>query len=145
MDRLALHELIGRWWVNYDEGKFDVLDSLVTDDVSFSCRTDTGSHPYESFIAATANSRQELDDFHRPHRAGSPYPLRHNSSNLHVTAERDDEVDLRCYLFVTDIVDAKPSPLSSGIADFTVRETADGPKVAGLHLVLDYAATKSFA
>ncbi len=145
MDRLALHELIGRWWTNYDEGEFEVLNSLVTDDVAFTCRTDTGDHPYENFIAAKANSRQELDDFHRPHRAGSPYPLRHNAANIHVIAERAGEVDVRCYLFVTDIVDAKPSPLSSGVVNFTIRETPDGPRIAALHIVLDYAATKVWA
>ncbi len=145
MDRLEMHELIGRWWVNYDEGALDVLMSLVTDDVAFTCRTDTGDHPYESFIAATANGRQELDDHHRPHRAGSPYPLRHIASNIHVTAERPSEVDVRSYLFVTDIVDAKPSPLSSGIVDFTIRQTPDGLRVAALHVVLDYAATKVWA
>lgn len=145
MDRFALHELVGMWWVNYDEGNFDVLSSVVTDDVSFTCRTDTGDHPYESFIAATANGRRELDDHHRPHRAASPYPLRHNASNIHVTAERTGEVDLRTYLLVTDIVDAKPSPLSSGIVDFTIRQTPDGLRIAGLHVVLDYAATKAWA
>lgn len=145
MDRLEVHELIGRWWANYDEGEFEVLNSLVTDDVAFTCRTDTGDHPYESFIAATANGRQELDDFHRPHRAGSPYPLRHNAANIHVTAERSDEVDVRSYLFVTDIVDAKPSPLSSGVVDFTIRKTSDGLRIAALHVVLDYAATKVWA
>jgi len=70
VDRLEVHELIGRWWTNYDEGEFDVLDSLVTDDIAFSCRTDTGDHPYESFIAATADGRAALMDHHRPHRAG---------------------------------------------------------------------------
>lgn len=145
MERWAAHELIGAWWTNYDEGALDVLDTLVTDDVSFSCRTDTGDHPYEQFIAATAHGRRELSEHHRPHRAASPYPLRHNATNIHTTADRGDELDLRTYLLVTDMVDGKPSPLSSGIADFTLRDTANGPRVAALHLVLDYAATKAFA
>lgn len=145
MDRLAVHELIGRWWTHYDEGDFEVLNSLATEDVAFTCRTDTGDHPYESFIAASTNGRQELDDHHRPHRAGSPYPLRHHASNIHVTADRGDEVDVHTYLFVTDIVDAKPSPLSSGIVEFTIRDTPDGLRVAALHIVLDYAATKVWA
>lgn len=145
MDRTALHELIGQWWSNYDEGEFDVLNSLVTDDVVFTCRTDTGDHPYESFIAATAHGRQELDNFHRPHRAASPYPLRHNASNIYVLAERPNETDLHTYLFVTHIVDAVPAPLSSGTATFNCRETPEGLRVCGLHIVLDYAATKTWA
>ncbi len=28
MDRLALHELIDRWWANDDEGEFDVVNSF---------------------------------------------------------------------------------------------------------------------
>ena len=142
MDRWAVHELIGRWWSNYDEGEFDVLDSLVTDDIVFSCRTDTGNHPYESFIAATAHGRVELMEHHRPHRAGSPYPLRHNASNIHVTAQREHEVDAHTYLFVTDMADGKPSPLSSGTVDFTIREVDGALQIAALHVVLDYAATK---
>ena len=39
----AVQDLVGRWWWNYDEGNFDVLAGLLTDDVHFSCRTDTGT------------------------------------------------------------------------------------------------------
>ena len=38
----AVQDLVARWWWNYDEGNFEVLQSLLTDDVHFSCRTDTG-------------------------------------------------------------------------------------------------------
>lgn len=142
MDLSAAMQLIGTWWVNYDEGEFEVLDSLVTDDVTFSCRTDTGNHPYEDFIASTVSGRIALDAYHRAHRSASPYPLRHNASNIHITTDGATECTVRSYLFVTDMAEGKPSPLSSGIVDFTLRQTAGGLRVAGLHLVLDYAATK---
>ena len=145
MDLTAAQQLIGKWWVNYDEGQFEVLDSLVTDDVTFSCRTDTGDHPYESFIAATVNGRADLDAYHREHRSGSPYPLRHNATNIHITGEDGGDTQVRAYLFVTDMADGKPSPLSSGIIDFSLRATDDGPRVAGLRVVLDWAATKEWA
>ena len=29
-DRLAAHELISRWWFNYDEGRLDVCEGLLT-------------------------------------------------------------------------------------------------------------------
>ncbi|MCU1399910.1 MAG: hypothetical protein JWN62_3019 [Acidimicrobiales bacterium] len=145
MERLEMHELIGRWWANYDEGEFDVLNALATEDVVFTCRTDTGTHPYETFIAASTHGRAALDAHHRPHRAGSPYPLRHNATNIHTTADRGSEVDLRTYLSVTDIVDGKPSHVSSGIVDFTIRDTADGLRIAAFHVVLDFAATKVWA
>ena len=42
IDIATVQELVGRWWLNYDEGEFEVLTGLLTDDVHFSCRTDTG-------------------------------------------------------------------------------------------------------
>ncbi len=30
-----LDELLGRWWFNYEEGHFDVLRNLITDDAMF--------------------------------------------------------------------------------------------------------------
>ena len=50
-DRSAIHELINRWWFNYDEGYLDVLDELLTDDCHTSSRTELGNHPHEEFIA----------------------------------------------------------------------------------------------
>jgi len=37
----AVADLLSKWWFNYDEGHFDVLRDLLTDDVHFTCRTDT--------------------------------------------------------------------------------------------------------
>ena len=52
IDIATVQELVGRWWLNYDEGEFDVLTGLLTDDVHFSCRTDTGMTDYEEFVRA---------------------------------------------------------------------------------------------
>ena len=52
-------DLLGRWWFNYDEGNFDVLADLLTEDVHFTCRTDTdtrgvgGVRPGRHVAAAT--------------------------------------------------------------------------------------------
>ncbi len=48
----AVQDLVARWWWNYDEGNFDVLTLLLTDDVHFSCRTDSGTTDYEEFVRA---------------------------------------------------------------------------------------------
>ena len=48
-----VQDLVGRWWWNYDEGHFDgPRGSLLTDDVHFSCRTDTGTTDYEELVHA---------------------------------------------------------------------------------------------
>ena len=47
-----VHELVGRWWFTYDAAGFDELRSLLTDDATFTCRTDTGNAEWEEFLHA---------------------------------------------------------------------------------------------
>ena len=56
---------------------------------------------------------------------------------MHVIAERGDELDLESYLFVTQIVERKPSTLSSGIVHWTLKLTDDGYRVRRKDVVLD--------
>ena len=44
------------------------------------------------------------------HRKNSPYPLRHNGTNIHVTNANDTEAEFRSYIFVTQIVAVLPGP-----------------------------------
>ena len=136
-DRLAIHELIHRWWVNYDEGHLDVLEGLLVEDCRCTSRTELGNHPFEEFIAADNTGREAVMVWKRDHRAHSPYPLRHHAANVFVVEERDDEVDVESYLFVTQIVDRKPSTLSSGFVHWTLVRTGDGYRVKEQHTVLD--------
>src|SRR5947209_15682943 len=85
-DRFAAHELIHRWWFNYDEGHMDVLEGLLTEDAHLISRTETGMHPYEEFIRADSKGRDTAMAWTKDHRRHSPYPLRHNAANVHVTA-----------------------------------------------------------
>ena len=78
-DRFAIHELIHRWWVNYDEGHLDVLEVLLTEDCHTSSRTELGNHPHEAFIASDNIGREATMQWKREHRRHSPYPLRHNA------------------------------------------------------------------
>jgi len=80
----------------------------------------------------------------REHRKHSPYPLRHHAANVHVVAERGDEIDLESYLFVTQIVDRKPSTLSSGLVHFTLLRTADGYRIRRKAVVLDSIESAPF-
>src|SRR5688500_11081658 len=111
-DRFAAHELVHQWWFNYDEGNFDVLERLLTDDCHLSSRTELGTHPHEAFIRSDSRGRDRALAWTTDHRRHSPYPLRHNAANVHVVAERADEIDLESYLFVTQIIDRRPSTLS---------------------------------
>jgi hypothetical protein len=143
-DHLAAHELLHRWWFNYDEGHMDVLAGLLADDAHLSSRTETGQHPFEEFIRSDSIGRDAAMAWTKQHRGDSPYPLRHNALNVHVTGERGDELDLESYLFVTQIVDRSPSPLSSGRVHLTVRLTPDGYRIVRKDVVLDSIESAPF-
>jgi hypothetical protein len=136
IDIATVQELVGRWWLNYDEGEFEVLTGLLTDDVHFSCRTDTGMTDYEEFVRADIQGCGHVMAWQRQHRLDSPYPLRHNGTNVHVVERRANEADFRSYIYVTQIVDGV-SNLSTGIVTGTVRLEGDDLRIAALHVVLD--------
>jgi SnoaL-like domain len=142
-DRLAAHELIHRYWLNYDEGNMEVLESLLTEDAHLFSRTDTGTHPYEHFIASDGRGAEAVA-WMKEHRRNSPYPLRHNATNIHVVAERGHELDLESYLFVTQIIERAPSALSSGIVRFTLVQTDDGYLISEQETVLDSITSAPF-
>jgi len=143
-DRFAAHELIHRWWVNYDEGNLGVLRDLLADGCHLSSRTDRGQHPHEAFIRSDNHGRDEVTAWTAEHRARSPYPLRHHATNVHVTAERDEEIDLESYVFVNQIVERRPVPLSSGMVHWTLLSTPDGYRVLRQHVVLDAIESAPF-
>jgi len=132
-----LQDTIGRWWWNYDEGNFAVLATLLTDDVHFSCRTDTGTTDFEEFVRADVRGRDAVMAWQTDHRMNSPYPLRHNGTNVHVVAQRDDEADFSSYIFVTHNTAVGVTNLSSAIVHGTVRRAGDAVRIAALEVVLD--------
>jgi 3-phenylpropionate/cinnamic acid dioxygenase small subunit len=143
-DRLAVHEFVNRYWFTYDEGHLDVLEGFLTEDCRLRSHTELGQHPFEEFIRSDNQGREAAMAWTKEHRRHSPYPLRHHAANVHVVAERGDEVDVESYLFVTQIVDRKPSTLSSGIVHWTLRLTADGYKVKDKDVVLDSIESAPF-
>ena len=80
----------------------------------------------------------------KDHRRHSPYPLRHNATTVHVTAERGDEIDLDSYLLVTQITERRPTPLSSGLVHWTLVRTPDGYRVVRQEVVLDSIESAPF-
>lgn len=147
---MAVHDLatitafVNRYWYHYDEGHLDVVRTFLTDDCHFVSRTELGTHPHEAFIASDNAGVDAVMAWTRDHRARSPYPLRHMALNVWAREERGDEVDVESYLFVTQIVDMKPSPLSSGLVHWTLR-LADGEyRVAAKDVVLDSIPSAEF-
>jgi hypothetical protein len=131
-----VQDLLGRWWWNYDQGNFDVLRGLLCHDAHFTCRTDTGTTDYEDFVRADHTGRDEVMAWQTDHRWNSPYPLRHNGTNVHVVGQRDREASFASYIFVSQIVGGV-SPLSTAIVTGRVR-TEDGVlRIAELEVVLD--------
>jgi hypothetical protein len=143
-DHFAAHELIHRWWFNYDEGNLGLLDGLLTDDCHTSSRTELGTHPHEEFIRSDSRGRAAVMAWKREHRRNSPYPLRHHAANVHVVGERGVELDLDSYLFVTQIDERRPSTLSSGIVHWTLVRADDGYRVRAQHTVLDSIQSAPF-
>ncbi len=143
-DRCAAHEFINGYWFNYDEGHLDVLAGFLTEDCHLRSRTETGQHPHEEFIRSDNTGRDAAMAWTKEHRKHSPYPLRHHAANVHVVAERGDEIDLDSYLFVTQIIDRKPSMLSSGIVHWTLKLTAAGYRVKHKDVVLDSIESAPF-
>ena len=143
-DRFAAHELINRWWYNYDEGNLRALEAMLTDDCHTSSRTELGTHPQEAFIRGDSRGRDNVMAWTKEHRRNSPYPLRHHAANVHVVAERGAELDIDSYLFVTQIIERKPATLSSGLVHWTLVLTDDGYRIRNKHVVLDSIESAPF-
>ncbi len=142
IDVATVQELIGRWWFEYDQGNFEVLESMLADDVRFSCRTSTGTTAYEEFVTFDDTGRDAVMHRQREHRLDSPYPLRHMGQNIHRTGEREDgATTFSSYIFVTEIADAGVRNLSTAIVTGAIRDTADGPRICEQHVVLDTMAS----
>jgi hypothetical protein len=132
-----VQQVLGHWWYAYDQGDFDVLPGLLTDDMHFSCESDTGTTPFEDFIRADIHGRDAVMAWQTDHRLNSPFPLRHNGTNIHVTRAEANEADFASYIFVTQIVEGAVSPLSTGLVRGTVRQEGEAVRIAKLRVTLD--------
>jgi SnoaL-like domain len=139
-----IQDLVGKWWCNYDEGDFAMLDTLLTDDAHFSCRTDTGTTDYEEFVRADLRGRGAVMTWQTDHRSNSPYPLRHNVANVHLVEQRGDEAEFKSYIYVTHIAGGV-APLSSAMVRGTVRRVGDAVLIAELAVILDTRESVVFA
>jgi 3-phenylpropionate/cinnamic acid dioxygenase small subunit len=132
-----VQDLIGKWWFAYDNALFDEWPAMFTADARFTCRTDTGTTDYEEFVRADVTGREAVLEWQTQHRMGSPYPLRHNGENVHLTDRGDAAASFRSYIWVTHIVNGSPAPLSTAVVDGKVAVEDGGLRIAELNVVLD--------
>jgi hypothetical protein len=133
----AVQNLVARWWWSYDDGAFDFLESHVTDDVHFGCRTDTGNAEWEDFVRADVRGRDAFMDWQVQHRVDSPYPLRHSGTNVHIVERRGNEATFACYVVVTHVADGRVAHLPGGMVNGTVRLVDGELRISELEVVLD--------
>jgi hypothetical protein len=145
IDPAAVADLLGRWWCNYDEGNFEVLEALLTDDVHFTCATDTDSVSWAAFARADVRGRDAVMAWQVDHRRNSPYPLRHHGTNVHVVEQRGDEATFAGYIHVTQVAQESPVNIPGGVVRGTVRRDAHGLRIAALAIVLDTMTSDVFS
>lgn len=137
-------ELLARYWTRYDAGDIDGLGPLLTDDVRFVTRTDTGATDYEEFVRSDVTGRDAAVAWQRPHRADSPFPLRHGTTNVVADADGPDAARFTSYLLVTQIHNGKPDPISTAVVRGRVQRSVGGLQFALLEVVLDTADSVPF-
>jgi hypothetical protein len=144
-DLAAVQNVIAGWWFDYDQGNFEAWPRYFTPDAHFSCRSDSGATEYEEFIRVDLRGRDQVLAWQTDHRKNSPYPLRHNGTNVHVTSTSDGEASYRSYLFVTNIVEGVVSNTATGLCLGTVREQDGMLKIAEMRVILDCTNSEIFS
>jgi hypothetical protein len=145
IDPAAVANLLSRWWFNYDEGHFDVLPGLLTEDVHFTCRTDTDTVAWAEFARADMAGRDTVMHWQTEHRRASPYPLRHHGTNVHIHEDRGNEATFASYIHVTQVMNESPAPIPGGIVTGTVRDENGALRIAAMHVVLDTMTSDIFS
>jgi len=140
-----LQDLMGKWWLNYDEGNFDVLGELLTDDVRFTCRTDSEEVAWAEFVRADLSGRDDVMEWQVDHRLNSPYPLRHNGANVHFTGDREGDAPFAMYVDVTHVVDQMPASIPGGVVRGKVRQLSEGLRICEFGMVLDTMTSQTFS
>ena len=78
-----LQDLMGKWWLNYDEGNFDVLEQLLTEDVRFTARTDSDEVAWAEFVRADLHGRADVMAWHIDHRQSVSVEAQRRKRPLH--------------------------------------------------------------
>jgi hypothetical protein len=132
-----LQELSAAFWFYYDLGNYVELERRLSEDAGFTSRSDTGRAPFEEYVTTDTHGRDETMAFLIEHRDTSPFPLRHNITNIFRTAVVGDVTHCRSYIIVTVMANFVPVNASSGVLDAGVKRTPSGLVFTQLDLILD--------
>lgn len=132
-----LQELVAGFWHHYDEWNAEDIVARLAENVHYTGRSDTGASAFEDMLRADLHGRDETMAWLTEHRHQSPYPLRHNSTNLFRTGQDGEVTNARCYIFVTVIANSVPVAASSGIVNLAVTRGPAGLQFTSLEVVLD--------
>jgi len=141
---VEVQELLARWWFNYDNGNFDALPALLTEDTRVRVRTDSGTTDYEEFVTASKDGRDEVMAWQIEHRLDSPYPLRHNGTNVHLTGVDGNDVTFASYLYVTHVEGVLPVGVSSAVVTGAVRRVDGALQLSLMEVVLDMTPSVTY-
>lgn len=140
-----LQEFVGAFWHHYDEAHFDQLSIQLDDDIRYTSRSDTGASAFEEMLKADLRGREATLAWLSAHRKESPYPLRHNSSNLFRVGVVDGITSASFYIFVTQITNSVPFAVSSGVVTVSVARRDGELRFTSMHAVLDTQESVPYA
>ncbi len=127
-----VQEFFGEFWFHYDSGHYDEIAVRFAEDANYISRSESGASPFEEVLAANLHGRDEIIGWLTEHREGSPYPLRHNGTNIHRTGTDGDVTTSRSYMFVTQVANHVPFAVSSGVLETGIKR---GAERSGVHHV----------
>lgn len=139
-----VQELLARWWFNYDTGAMDALPELLTADTALRVRTDSGTTDYEEFVRADIDGRDAVMAWQTQHRMDSPYPLRHNGTNFHLTGRDGDDALFASYIYVTQVEGVLPVGVSSAVVTGAVRIEDETLRISRMEVVLDMTPSVTY-
>jgi hypothetical protein len=140
-----VQEFFGEFWFHYDSGHYDELAVRFAEDAEYISRSESGASPFEDVLAATLHGRDEIIAWLTEHREGSPYPLRHNSTNLHRTGNDGDVTGARSYMFVTQVANHVPFAVSSGVLETGIKRGPNGLEFVKFDFIMDTDNSVPFA
>jgi len=135
-----LQNFVGEFWYHYDQADYAQMGAAFADDAVYLSRSDSGSCPFEEALAADLSTAAVIVPWLTEHRAASPYPLRHHSTNLHITGTDGDVTYARFYIFVNQITNFVPFAVSSGVTEVGVRrggKSRSGLEFTKMSVILD--------
>ncbi|ODR04834.1 polyketide cyclase [Mycolicibacillus koreensis] len=137
MTLTELQNFLGAFWFHYDEAHYEEITAAFAEDAHYASRSDSGSCPFEETLTADLSGAAAIGPWLTEHRQESPSPLRHHSTNLHITGTDGDVTYARHYLLVNQVTNFVPFAVSSGVVEIGVRRAGSTLQFTKMDVVLD--------